>query len=63
LFGWHHGDAVARPKGSGSGRRETNLPTEEENKAIFKRYVEEVVNQGKLRHLLRHPDEHLCPER
>jgi serine phosphatase RsbU (regulator of sigma subunit) len=39
---------VARPKGNGSGRRETNLPTEEENKAIFKRYVEEVINQGKL---------------
>jgi predicted ester cyclase len=33
--------------GSGSGRR-SGVPTEEENKVIFKRYVEEVVNQENL---------------
>jgi serine phosphatase RsbU (regulator of sigma subunit) len=47
LFGWHHDDATARPKGSGSGRR-SGVPTDEENKAIFTRYVEEVVNQENL---------------
>jgi predicted ester cyclase len=47
LLGWHHDGATARPKGSGSGRR-SGVPTEEENKAIFRRYVEEVSNQGKV---------------
>jgi steroid delta-isomerase-like uncharacterized protein len=38
---------MARHKGSGSERR-SGLPTEDENKAIFKRYIEEVFNQGNL---------------
>jgi len=38
---------VNRSKGSGSGRR-SGVPTEEENKAIFRRYVEEVTNRGNL---------------
>jgi predicted ester cyclase len=46
-FGWHHDGATARSKGSGSGRR-SDVPTEHENKAIFRRYVEEVVNQENL---------------
>jgi hypothetical protein len=39
--------ARARPKGGGSGRR-SGVPTEEANKAIFRRYVEEVFNHGNL---------------
>jgi steroid delta-isomerase-like uncharacterized protein len=39
--------ATARPRGGGSGRR-SGVPTEEENKAIFRRYIEEVFNQGNL---------------
>jgi steroid delta-isomerase-like uncharacterized protein len=39
--------ATARPKGGGSGRR-SGVPTEEEIKAIFRRYIEEVFNQGNL---------------
>src|SRR5919107_6389335 len=37
--------ATACPKGSGSGRRSVSA---EENKATFRRYVEEVSNQGNL---------------
>jgi predicted ester cyclase len=33
---------------SGSGRRRRSVSTEEENKAIFRRYIEEVPNQGNL---------------
>jgi serine phosphatase RsbU (regulator of sigma subunit) len=47
LFGWHHNDATARPKECGSGRR-SGVPTDEENKAIFRRYVEEVFNRVNL---------------
>jgi steroid delta-isomerase-like uncharacterized protein len=47
LFGWHHDEATSRSKGSDSGRRR-GVPTEEENKAIFRRYIEEVFNQGNL---------------
>jgi serine phosphatase RsbU (regulator of sigma subunit) len=47
LFGWHHDDATTRLKGSGSGRR-SGVPSEEQNKAIFRRYVEEVINQEHL---------------
>jgi serine phosphatase RsbU (regulator of sigma subunit) len=39
---------VNRSKRSGSGRRRQRVPTEEENKAIFRRYVEEVTNRGNL---------------
>ena len=39
--------ATARPKGGGSGRR-SGGPTEEANKAIFRRYVDEVFNHGNL---------------
>jgi len=49
LFGWHHGDATACLKGRGSsGRRRKSVPTEEENKASFRRYLEEAWNQGNL---------------
>jgi len=49
--------------GSDSGRR-SGVPTEEENECIFRRYVEEVFNQGKLqvadelfdRHVFHLPD-------
>jgi serine phosphatase RsbU (regulator of sigma subunit) len=47
LLGWHHDDATGCPKGNSSGRR-IGVPTEAENMAIFRRYVEEVVNQGNL---------------
>src|SRR5918911_2032281 len=39
--------AITYPKGGGSGRRKS-VSTEEENKAIFRRYIEEVWNQGRL---------------
>jgi steroid delta-isomerase-like uncharacterized protein len=39
--------ATARPKRRRVGK-ERNVPAEEENKAIFKRYIEEVFNQGNL---------------
>jgi serine phosphatase RsbU (regulator of sigma subunit) len=39
---------MTRPKESGLARRRTSVPTEEENKAIFRRYIEEVWNQGNL---------------
>src|SRR5215203_5249433 len=39
--------AITRPRGSGSGRRKS-VSTEEENKATFRRYIEEVWNQGRL---------------
>jgi serine phosphatase RsbU (regulator of sigma subunit) len=48
LFGWHHGDATSRSKGSDSGRRRTSVPTEEQNKASFRRYLEEAWNQSNL---------------
>jgi serine phosphatase RsbU (regulator of sigma subunit) len=48
LFGWHHGDATSRSKGSDSGRRRRSVPTEEENKASFRRYLEEAWNQSNL---------------
>ncbi len=35
-------------KGSGSARRRKSVSTEEENKAVFRRYIEEVWNQGRL---------------
>src|SRR5215208_5932554 len=41
--------ATARHKGGGSsGRRRTSVPTEEENKASFRRYLEEAWNQSNL---------------
>jgi serine phosphatase RsbU (regulator of sigma subunit) len=41
--------ATARHKGRGSsGRRRTSVPTEEENKASFRRYLEEAWNQSNL---------------
>jgi predicted ester cyclase len=41
--------ATARPKGRGSsGRRRKSVPTEEQNKAIFRRYLEEAWNQNNL---------------
>src|ERR687894_499243 len=41
--------ATARPKGRGSsGRRRKSVPTEEENKASFRRYLEEAWNQNNL---------------
>ncbi len=43
MFGWHHDDATARPKG-----RRRRAASAEENKAVFRRYVEEVYNQGNL---------------
>src|SRR5215213_5475709 len=39
---------TTRPKGSGLGRRRKSVSTEEENKAIFRRYIEEVWNHGRL---------------
>jgi serine phosphatase RsbU (regulator of sigma subunit) len=39
---------MTRPKGSGLGRRRKSVSTEEENKAIFRRYIEEVWNQTNL---------------
>jgi serine phosphatase RsbU (regulator of sigma subunit) len=48
LFGWHHGDATSRSKGSDSGRRRRSVPTEEQNKASFRRYLEEAWNQSNL---------------
>jgi steroid delta-isomerase-like uncharacterized protein len=38
---------TTHPEGSGSGR-EKSVSTEEENKAIFRRYIEEVWNQNNL---------------
>src|SRR5919202_5107024 len=35
-------------KGSGSARRRTRVATEEANKTVFRRYIEEVWNQGRL---------------
>src|SRR5215208_1727526 len=41
--------ATAHPEGRGSsGRRRTSVPTEEENKARFRRYLEEAWNQSNL---------------
>src|SRR5215207_7685754 len=41
--------ATAHPKGNGnSGRRRTSVTTEEENKASFRRYLEEAWNQSNL---------------
>src|ERR671920_601262 len=39
--------AITRPRGSGSGRRKS-VSTEEENKATFRRYIEEVWNRTNL---------------
>src|SRR5215204_6329121 len=39
--------AITRPRGSGSGRRKS-VSTEEENKATFRRYIEEVWNETNL---------------
>src|SRR3712207_6800234 len=39
---------MLHPKGRGSGIRRKSVSTEEENKAIFSRYIEEVWNQGNL---------------
>ena len=39
---------MTHPKGSGPGRRRKSVPTEEENKASFRRYIEEVWNQSNL---------------
>src|SRR5918994_4593859 len=39
---------MTHPKGSGSRSRRKSVSTEEENKAIFRRYIEEVWNQSKL---------------
>src|ERR687897_268159 len=39
--------AITRPRGSGSGRRKS-VSTEEENKATFRRYIEEVWNKTNL---------------
>src|SRR5918911_1913043 len=39
--------AITYPKGGGSGRRKS-VSTQEENKAIFRRYIEEVWNQTNL---------------
>src|ERR687894_119257 len=41
---WCHG----LPQEKWLGKRRSGLPTEEENKAIFRRYIEEVFNQGNL---------------
>jgi steroid delta-isomerase-like uncharacterized protein len=46
LFRWHHGDATALKEVAREGG-ETNVPAEV-NKAIFRRYVEEVQNRGNL---------------
>jgi len=41
--------ATAHPEGRGSsGRRKRSVPTEEENKASFRRYLEEAWNQSNL---------------
>jgi hypothetical protein len=48
LFGWHHGGATSRSKGSDSGRRRRSVPTEEQNKYSFRRYLEEAWNQSNL---------------
>jgi hypothetical protein len=39
---------MTHPKGSGPGRRRKSVPTEEENKASFRRYIEEVWNRTNL---------------
>src|SRR5215207_9383222 len=39
--------AITHPRGSGSGRRKS-VSTEEENKATFRRYIEEVWNRTNL---------------
>src|ERR671917_938685 len=41
---WCHG----LPQEKWLGKRRSGLPTEEENKAIFRHYIEEVFNQGNL---------------
>jgi steroid delta-isomerase-like uncharacterized protein len=46
LFRWHHGDATALKEVAREGG-ETSVPAEV-NKAIFRRYVEEVQNRGNL---------------
>jgi steroid delta-isomerase-like uncharacterized protein len=46
LFRWHHGDATALKEVAREGG-EKNVPAEE-NKAVFRRYIEEVQNQGNL---------------
>src|SRR5215208_7437889 len=40
--------ATARPKERGSSGRRRSVPTEEENKASFRRYLEEAWNQNNL---------------
>src|SRR5215213_17244 len=45
----HLSGATAHPKGRGSsGRRRQSVPTEDQNKASFKRYLEEAWNQSNL---------------
>jgi steroid delta-isomerase-like uncharacterized protein len=47
LFRWHHGDATALKEVAREGG-EKNVPAEE-NKAVFRRYIEEVQNKGNLK--------------
>jgi serine phosphatase RsbU (regulator of sigma subunit) len=47
LFGWHHEGAAPRREDGGSERR-SEVPTEDQNKATFRRYVEEVINEENL---------------
>src|SRR5215213_3213157 len=45
----HLSGATAHPKGRGSsGRRRQSVPTEDQNKASFRRYIEEAWNQSNL---------------
>src|SRR5918995_1121112 len=46
LFRWHHGDATALKEVAREGG-EKNVPAEE-NKAVFRRYIEEDQHQGNL---------------
>src|SRR5215208_4196263 len=46
LFRWHHDSATALKEVAREGG-EKNVPAEE-NKAVFRRYIEEVQNQGSL---------------
>jgi hypothetical protein len=39
---------MTHTKGSGSGKRRKSVPTEQENKASFRRYLEEAWNQANL---------------
>jgi serine phosphatase RsbU (regulator of sigma subunit) len=47
LFRWHHGDATALKEVAREGGVK-NVPAEE-NKAVFRRYIEEVQNKGNLK--------------